>query len=294
MLTTRFAPSPTGHLHLGHALSARFAVDLATALGGRALLRIDDLDQTRARDHYRADLEEDLAWLGLRFDGPVRVESDHFDAYAEALERLRGMGVLYPCICTRKEIQAEIEASGAAPHGADGPLYPGLCRGRQAQQIADHVAAGGPVAWRLDAAAAIDRTGPLTWWDALAGRQSVDVAVFGDVVLGRKDIGSSYHLAVVVDDAATGVSHVTRGADLFDSTAIHRLLIALLDLPVPMWVHHPLVTDPTGRRLAKRDGARSLRQLRSEGWTPGAIWRHPGVPDLGPLIDQAVQSVSGQ
>lgn len=249
---TRFAPSPNGPLHLGHALAAIIAHDLARASGGRFLLRIEDIDGPRARaelaDAYRRDLE----WLGLEWD-EVPAQSTRLARYAAAAERLREMGLLYPCTCTRKEI----EAAGAKP-GSDGLIYPGTCKRRPPDPAR-------PAALRLDSARALALAGPLVWEDALAGPQRVDLAGLGDVVLVRKDLPASYHLAVTLDDATDGVSLVTRGADLFAASHVHRLLQALLGLPVPRWHHHRLLTDAQGEKLAKRRGSPALAARRLAG-----------------------------
>lgn len=252
-VVTRFAPSPTGRLHLGHAFSAIRAHDVARAAGGRFLLRIEDIDGTRSRPEHVAGIERDLHWLGLRWDGPAVFQSQRLDRYEAALAQLRDGGLLYRCYCTR----AEIAASLSAPHGAE-PRYPGTCRALPADATPDR-----PYAWRIDMAAALARTGPLDWQDEVAGR--VALVDPGDVVLARKDAPASYHLAVTVDDAAQGVTDVVRGRDLFDATHVHRVLQALLDLPTPAYHHHPLLTDADGRRLAKRTGAPALEALRLAG-----------------------------
>lgn len=260
-VTTRFAPSPTGRLHLGHAFSAIRAHDYARARGGHFLLRIEDIDATRSRPDHVAAIIDDVTWLGLNWDGDIVFQSRRTDVYAAALGRLRAAGLVYPCFCTRADIAREIAASGSAPHGPDGPTYPGTCRDLRvgAARLARlH-------AWRLDMAKAIALTGPLSWHDETAGEQRADPAAFGDVVLARKDAPSSYHLAVTIDDAAQGVSHVVRGRDLFAATHVHRLLQALLGLPTPRYVHHDLLTDAAGHRLAKRHGAPGLDQLRAAG-----------------------------
>jgi glutamyl-Q tRNA(Asp) synthetase len=259
-IRTRFAPSPTGALHLGHACSAIRAHDLARAAGGRFLLRIEDIDPGRAREAHVAGILADLAWLGLAWDGPVVRQSARLPLYAAALDRLRAAGLVYPCFCTR----AEIAASAAAPHGEGGPLYPGTCRRLDPTTRARRMA-GEPHAWRIDMAAAVARAGPLDWHDATAGTVIAAPLAQGDVVLARKDAPVSYHLAVTVDDAAQGVTDVVRGEDLFAATHVHRLLQALLGLPTPAYHHHPLLRDAHGRRLAKRDGARSLADLRADG-----------------------------
>ena len=283
----RFAPSPTGRLHLGHAFSALLAHDAARAAGGRFLLRIEDLDRGRARDAFAEGIEADLRWLGLRWDGTPLRQSTRGAAYAAALARLRSAGLLYPCVCTRREIAA---ALSAPQEGAEEPVYPGTCRGADPARL---LASGRPIAWRLDLAAAFDALGGPEAARALAleeigagpagetGRVPLDpgrlAARLGDVALGRKDAPASYHLAVVTDDAAQGVTHVTRGEDLFESAMLHRLLQALLDLPAPVWRHHRLIRDEAGRRLAKRDDARALATLRAEGATAEDIRRMVGL-----------------
>ena len=267
---TRFAPSPTGRLHPGHAYSALLAHDRARREGGRFLLRIEDIDTTRARPEWVQGIFEDLSWLGLEWEEPVRFQSAHMADYAAALERLKTMGLLYPCFCTRRDIRAAIAASASAPHGPLGTIYPGTCRELSAKERSARIAAGENYALRLDVVRAVSLIGgaPLEWSDERHGRQRVDVAAFGDVVLARKDIPVSYHLAVTVDDALQGISHVIRGEDLLAATAVHRLLQALLGLPVPVYRHHALLRDDSGRRLAKRDGAETLADLRARGVKP--------------------------
>jgi len=267
---TRFAPSPTGYLHLGHVRSALEGWRAARRGGGRFLLRLEDIDQARCRDEYAAAILEDVAWLGLDWDGPVRRQSEHFDDYRRALDRLDAAGVLYPCFCTRREIQAEIAAAGGAPHGQTGPPYPGTCRRLGAEAVAARRRAGRDYALRLDLARAVALTGPLDWAEE-GRRQKTDPAYLGDVVLARKESPASYHLAVTVDDAIQEVSLVTRGEDLATATHIHRVLQALLGLPTPRYRHHALVTDAAGRRLSKRDGGLTIRSLRQEGMTPAQI-----------------------
>ncbi|HEY0312190.1 MAG TPA: tRNA glutamyl-Q(34) synthetase GluQRS [Allosphingosinicella sp.] len=267
-IVSRFAPSPTGRLHLGHAYSALLAHDYARERGGRFLLRIEDIDPGRTREAFVAGIEEDLAWLGLHWDGDVVRQFQRLPLYAEALERLKAQGLAYPCFCSRSAIAAEIAASAAAPHGPDGPHYPGTCRrrspgGQKARMAESH-------AWRLDVAKAARRAGPLSWFD---GGQEVaaEPEAFGDVVLARKDAPVSYHLAVTVDDAAQGLTDVVRGRDLFPATHVHRLLQSLLALPTPHYHHHPLLTDAEGHRLAKRHGAPTLASLREAGADPEAL-----------------------
>ncbi len=252
MIVTRFAPSPNGALHLGHAWAALVAHDLAGAGGGRFVLRIEDIDGARSRADLAATMIDDLAWLGLRWDGAVVWQSARLASYAAAAERLRAMGLLYPCRCTRAEVAAR-----ATRAGPDGPLYPGTCRGRA---VAPHGAA-----WRLDMARATALAGPLEWDDALAGKQLARPELFGDVVMVRRDAPASYHLAATLDDAADAITLVTRGADLFAASHVHRLLQALLGLPVPRWHHHALVVDGDGAKLAKRRGSPGLATRRRAG-----------------------------
>ncbi|MFM5884194.1 MAG: tRNA glutamyl-Q(34) synthetase GluQRS [Novosphingobium sp.] len=251
-VTTRFAPSPNGPLHLGHAYAALVAHDLARARGGRFLLRIEDIDGARSRADLVPDVLADLEWLGLQWDGPVVFQSQRLASYAAAGERLKALGLLYPCQCTRAAVLA-----AAHEAGPDGPLYPGTCRGRAVDPKG--------AAWRLDMAKAIALAGPLDWTDEIAGLQIARPDRFGDVVLLRKDAPASYHLAATLDDAADGVTLVTRGRDLYQATHVHRLLQALLGLPVPVWHHHDLLVEADGRKLAKRRGSPSLAQRRKAG-----------------------------
>lgn len=270
-IVTRFAPSPTGALHLGHAFSAVVAHDAArsSAGGGVFRLRMDDIDLGRVRPEYVDGILTDLDWLGLRIDGPVVFQSRRMALYGAALEQLKIMGLAYPCFCTRAEIATEIVASVSAPHaGPDGPVYPGTCRGLSETDRERRIGSE-PHCWRLDMAAAVKGAmrghETLNWLDHGAGQRRADPARFGDIVLARKDAGAAYHLASVVDDADMGINLVVRGRDLFDATDVHRLLQALLDLPTPVYAHHPLVLDDTGRRLAKRHDAASLARLRAAG-----------------------------
>jgi len=254
MIVTRFAPSPNGPLHLGHAFSAIQAHDLARVNGGRFLLRIEDIDGARSRPDMAGNFRADLSWLGLEWE-EVPAQSSRVDEYEVAAATLAAMGLLYPCRCTRADI-----AAAATESGPDGPVYPGTCR-------YDLPGVDEAVAWRLDMAAALARTGPLTWEDQLAGEQLAQPQFFGDVVLVRKDAATpaSYHLAATLDDAADGVTLVTRGTDLFAATHIHRLLQELLGLPVPRWHHHALLLDQSGSKLAKRRGSPALSDLRQAG-----------------------------
>jgi glutamyl-Q tRNA(Asp) synthetase len=251
-------------LHLGHAWSAIQAHDFARRAWGKFFLRIEDIDGTRSRPEHVQGIIEDMDWLGLDRDGPVVFQSARLGLYAAALERLKAMGLLYPCFCTR----ADIAASTSAPHGPEGALYPGTCRHVSDAERSARMSE--PHAWRIDMTTAVGRAGPLEWLDEIAGPQVADPLSHGDVVLARKDAPASYHLAVTVDDAAQGVSHVVRGVDLFAATHVHRLLQALLDLPVPQWRHHSLLTDVQGNRLAKRTGAPMLASLR-EAFPDGRV-----------------------
>ncbi len=277
-IVTRFAPSPTGHIHLGSAYSALFAAQCARAAGGRFLLRIEDIDIERCRPEYAAAILEDLAWLGLTWEEPVRRQSEHFEDYRAALARLDAMGVLYPCFCTRSEIAAEIAAAGAAPHGADGPPYPGICRRLDPRERRERVARGDAHALRLDSARAAALCGPLEFHDRERGRRRVQSELLGDVVLERRDTPASYHLAVTVDDHIQGVTLVTRGADLLEATHVHRTLQALLGFAVPDFHHHRLLTDAAGRRFAKRDRAMTLRAMRESGQSAAAVRALAGWP----------------
>src|SRR5688572_13452602 len=269
---TRFAPSPTGPLHLGHAWSSVLAHDFARERDGTSLLRVEDIDPGRARARHVDGIFEDLIWLGLEWDGEIVYQSERLDLYAEALDRLKARGLVYPCFCTRAEIAAEVAASASAPHDEAGTHYPGTCRSLSASDR-ERLAKERPCAWRLDVAASVASLGgeALTWTDAGAGEVVARPGTFGDVVIARKDAPASYHLAVTVDDAAQGISDIVRGRDLFASTHVHRLLQALLDLPVPIYHHHPLIVDTEGRRLAKRDGAPTLADLRASGIDPAEL-----------------------
>ncbi len=273
--TTRFAPSPTGHLHLGHA----FAALTAAAAGERFLLRIEDIDATRCRPGYEAAIFEDLAWLGLAWEEPVLRQCERMPAYAATLSALKARGLVYPCFCTRQEIADEIARAVEAPHGPDGPLYPGTCRRLDAAEASDRMAAGASFALRLDSARAAAEVGPLCFEerghgpDGEHGTIAVNPKAFGDIVLARKDTPSAYHLAVVVDDALPGVGLVTRGNEVFGAAHIQRVLQALLGLPEPAYAHHRLILDENGKKFSKRDQAVTLRALRQCGVTPDEIRR---------------------
>ncbi|MFN3970842.1 MAG: tRNA glutamyl-Q(34) synthetase GluQRS [Gemmobacter sp.] len=284
-VVTRFAPSPTGPLHLGHAYSAMLAHDMARAAGGRFLLRIEDIDPQRSKPEWEARLVDDLRWLGIAWDGQPMRQSDRMPAYGAALDTLWSRGLLYPCTCTRRDIDAALSApqEGAPHHGPDGPVYPGTCRaGPRAagvRPVNAHL--------RLDMAAALrapvsgeglrfTETGP-EHQGGVAPPARDYANLIGDIVLARRDFGTSYHLSVVLDDAAQGITHVVRGEDLFEATAIHVLLQRLLGLQTPSYHHHRLIRDDMGRRLAKRDDARALSKYRAEGATPDDIRRMVGL-----------------
>jgi glutamyl-Q tRNA(Asp) synthetase len=287
-ITTRFAPSPTGYLHIGHAFSALISWRHARAAGGRFLVRMEDIDPVRCRPEFSAAIQEDLTWLGIDWDGPVRVQSEHLNEYAAALESLRARGLLYPCFCSRTDIQRHVIA--AAPHGADGgPLYPGTCR--KPSDAERTTRADQPHALRLDMAHALSEglgSEGMNFEEVSEGTIAADPASFGDVVIARKDTPASYHLCVTHDDALQGVTLVTRGDDLKHATHLHRLIQALMGWPVPIYAHHRLLTDASGRRLAKRDHAMTLRALRKAGMTGEEVRERllsgdpAGVRDLGP------------
>ena len=278
----RFAPSPNGVLHLGHALSAILNHDMAAKAGGRFLLRIEDIDRARCRPEFEAAIFADLAWLGLDWEEPVRRQSEHLGLYAAMLERLKAMGLVYPSFMTRGEIRAavaEAEAKGKRwPRDPDGtPLYPGRERDLSPDEQAARIASGRPYAWRLDMEQAVRRVGPLTWRETGAGPAgetgliAADPASWSDVVLSRSDAPSSYHLSVVVDDAVQGITHVVRGRDLYHATSVHRLLQELLDLPQPVYHHHRLILGPDGRKLSKSNEDTGIGAFRAAGHSPADV-----------------------
>lgn len=277
----RFAPSPNGFLHLGHALSALVNRRMADAAGGRLLLRIEDIDPVRCRPEYETALRADLEWLGIRFDGPPLRQSERIGAHRAALAGLQARGLLYPCFCSRGAIARAVAERPGWPRDPDGaPLYPGTCRGLSPEEREARIARGDPFVLRLDMAAAVREIGTETAWTEIdrdlhaAARQACDPLAWGDVVLGRKETPTSYHLAVVLDDAAEGVTHVVRGADLRASTCVHVVLQALFGLPQPLYHHHGLVLGEDGRKLSKSTGSTALSALRKAGWTPAHVTRH--------------------
>lgn len=269
-VTTRFAPSPTGRLHLGHLWSALQAHDFARQNHGHFILRIEDIDQTRSRPEHVSAIIEDLLWLGLDWEGEIAFQSARTSLYAMALEDLKQQGLAYPCFCTRADIAREIAASASAPHGPDGPIYPGTCRHLPADIVAERLIAE-PHCWRLEVEKAVGETGPLTWIDGDGRAHAARPAIHGDVVLARKDAPVSYHLAVTLDDAEQGITHVVRGRDLLEATHVHRLLQGLLGLPSPVYIHHSLLGTASGERLAKRNGAPAIADLRDAGADPAAL-----------------------
>ena len=282
----RFAPSPNGPLHLGHAYSALLNFDLARKSGGRFLLRIEDIDPTRCRPEFEAAIYEDLAWLGISWETPVRRQSEHFGEYRRALEKLSALGLVYPSFESRAEIArlvAEREAKGAWPRDPDGaPLYPGNAKRLSPEERARRIELGAPYALRLDMEAAVARAGDLAWIeegrgpDGESGRIAARPRAWGDVILARKETPTSYHLSVVVDDALQGATHVVRGEDLFHATSVHRLLQQLLGLPAPVYRHHQLIRDEAGHKLSKSTGSTGLRELRASGAQASDIRRQFG------------------
>ena len=277
-LVTRFAPSPTGELHLGSAYSAWTGWHRAREAGGTFLVRIEDIDIRRCKREYETAMLDDLRWLGFQWDGEVRRQSDHFTDYGRALDRLDARGLVYPCFCSRADIEREIAASANAPHGPDGPLYPGTCRHLSPLQRRERLLAGHEHCLRLDAARAAAEAGPYHFVDETLGRVAGEPTLLGDFVIARKDTPTSYHLSVTVDDHLQGVTLVTRGEDLFAATHVHRLLQALLGFDQPDYWHHALLTNADGERLSKRDGAVAIRALRAHGKTAGEVLAMTGLP----------------
>lgn len=262
---TRFAPSPSGYLHLGHIFAAKEAQRVATGAGGECLLRIEDIDLMRCREEYAGAIVEDLNWLGFKFSGNILLQSTRFSRYEKFIKILKDMGVLYPCFCTRKNIREELDNISSAPHQMVVDQYPGKCRGLSRVEREDKLSRGLPCSWRLDCKKAGKITGCLEWTDLRHGVHTCCPQELGDMILARKDCPVSYHVAVVVDDFEQGITHVTRGEDLLNSTHVHRLLQALWGFDVPVWYHHELVRDCSGKRLAKRSKSTSIRALKESG-----------------------------
>ncbi len=285
----RFAPSPNGHLHLGHAFSVLLNSDLAREAGGRLLLRIEDIDTTRCRPEFEMAIYQDLAWLGIEWEEPVRRQSEHLEEYRAALAKLEAMQLTFPSFESRAEIErlvADRQSHTNWPRDPDGtPIYPGAARLMSQEERVARIASGAPYAIRLDMRRAIEWTGPLNWWEEGAGQLGeggyvgAHPSAWGDVILARKDVPTSYHLSVVVDDAAQGVTHVVRGADLYRSTDVHRVLQELLGLPAPIYGHHKLILNTDGRKLSKSSKATGLRELRAQGLTPRDIRRMVGLAE---------------
>lgn len=276
-ITTRFAPSPSGDLHLGHAYSAKLNYDFTQQHGGTFILRIEDIDHLRCKAEYEQSILDDLTWLGLKWPTPIRRQSEHFTDYQTGLEKLIKMGLLYPCFCTRKDIKKEIDESSRAPHmrpklGPEGILYPGICRGLTTQEQQQKIAAGIPHALRLDMDKALSLVKePLYWTDLKTGEQQADPERLGDVVLARKDFPTSYHLSVVIDDHIQNITHVIRGQDLYYASHFHRLLQHLLGLNTVTYDHHPLLITKDGNRLAKRDKSITIKSIRESGVGPDQL-----------------------
>ncbi len=267
-VVTRFAPSPTGELHLGSAYSAWTGWHRAREAGGTFLVRIEDIDIRRCKREYETAMLADLRWLGFDWDGEVRRQSDHFADYGRALDQLDERGLIYPCFCSRADIEREIAASANAPHGPDGPLYPGTCRHLSVQERRKRMTAGHEHCLRLDAERAAKQAGPYHFVDETLGRVDGQPLLMGDFVIARKDTPTSYHLSVTVDDHLQGVTLVTRGVDVLPSTHVHGLLQKLLGYEAPRYAHHKLLTDAAGRRFAKRDRDMTIRAMRESGMTP--------------------------
>ena len=274
---TRFAPSPTGLLHLGHAFSVLFAWERAGRNPKNFVLRFEDIDIGRCRPEFEAAIIQDLRWLGIDWaDEPVR-QSERMAVYREMLEKLKGQGLLYPCFCTRKDVEREVQAAINAPHGPEGWLYPGTCRALRESDHEERKNTGQPFALRLKMDLALAKAGSLTWVDRMVGEMPANPAMLGDVILARKDVSTSYHLAVTIDDALQEIDLVTRGEDLFQASHLHRLLQELLELPVPRWEHHPLVLDDEGKKFSKRNQAVTLQYLRETGVSPDQVRQQVGL-----------------
>ncbi|HVJ35431.1 MAG TPA: tRNA glutamyl-Q(34) synthetase GluQRS [Terriglobia bacterium] len=288
MIVTRFAPSPTGYLHLGHLHSALIGWLAAREGQGRFLLRIEDIDPARCRPEFEQAIVEDLHWAGIDWADGIRRQSEHLADYRAGLDRLAALGLVYPCFCSRKDIAAAI----AAPHGAEGPLYPGTCRNLPRAVAAERQARGAPYALRFHSRRAAEISGPLTFHDHVQGVIGVDPDLLGDVVLARRDAPASYHLCVTLDDHLQGVTLVTRGVDLLPATHVHRLLQAVLGLAVPHYCHHLLVTNDAGQRLAKRDKALSLRAMREGGMSAAAVRTLAGIDRIYKMLPKLTKPAS--
>jgi len=281
---TRFAPSPTGYLHLGHVFSALFAYEASKILGGELIIRIEDIDKQRSRSHFEKSIFEDLDWIGIKYRKIIRRQSEKMSDYEAAIEELDRLNLIYPCFCTRSEIQSEILRAGYAPHGIDHLVYPGTCRRLSKSEKEKRIKTNKNYAWRLDIRSAAKKIGKLSWHDIRLGNHEVPVGIIGDVVIGRKDVPSSYHLASTLDDHIQRVGLVTRGEDLVESTHIHRILQSLLGLKTPFYFHHPLILDSSGVRLSKRTRAQTIRAMKARGLSPKEVINLFGKKNLLSLL----------
>jgi len=262
---TRFAPSPTGHMHLGHVFSALFSYEVAKKLGGKFILRIEDIDSQRSSKVFEESIYEDLEWLQIKYSTDIRYQADHMDDYKGAIKELQKLGMVYPCFCSRSDIKAEIMRAGNAPHEEEASIYPGTCRRLSKEERIEKIATGTSFAWRLNIRAAAKKLGNLVWRDLRLGKHTVPVGTMGDVVLARKDVPTSYHLSATLDDHIQRIGLVTRGEDLVSATHVHKIIQSLLELKSPIYLHHPLILDSKGVRLSKRTRAQTVKSLKTSG-----------------------------
>jgi glutamyl-Q tRNA(Asp) synthetase len=262
---TRFAPSPTGHMHLGHVFSALFSYEAAKKLGGKFILRIEDIDSQRSSKVFEESIYEDLEWLQIKYSTDIRYQADHMDDYKGAIKELRKLDMVYPCFCSRSDIKAEIMRAGNAPHEEETSIYPGTCRRLSKEERIKKIAIGTSFAWRLNIRAAAKKLGNLVWRDLRLGKHTVPVGTMGDVVLARKDVPTSYHLSATLDDHIQRIGLVTRGEDLVSATHVHKIIQSLLELKSPIYLHHPLILDSKGVRLSKRTRAQTVKSLKTSG-----------------------------
>ena len=262
---TRFAPSPTGHMHLGHVFSALFSYEAAKKLGGKFILRIEDIDSQRSSKVFEESIYEDLEWLQIKYSTGIRYQADHMDDYKGAIKELQKLDMVYPCFCSRSDIKAEIMRAGNAPHEEETSIYPGTCRRLSKEERIKKIAIGTSFAWRLNIRAAAKKLGNLVWRDLRLGKHTVPVGTMGDVVLARKDVPTSYHLSATLDDHIQRIGLVTRGEDLVSATHVHKIIQSLLELKSPIYLHHPLILDSKGVRLSKRTRAQTIKSLKTSG-----------------------------
>ena len=262
---TRFAPSPTGHMHLGHVFSALFSYEAAKKLGGKFILRIEDIDSQRSSKVFEESIYEDLEWLQIKYSTDIRYQADHMDDYKGAIKELQKLNMVYPCFCSRSDIKAEIMRAGNAPHEEETSIYPGTCRRLSKEERIEKIATGISFAWRLNIRAAAKKLGNLVWRDLRLGKHTVPVGTMGDVVLARKDVPTSYHLSATLDDHIQRIGLVTRGEDLVSATHVHKIIQSLLELKSPIYLHHPLILDSKGVRLSKRTRAQTIKSLKTSG-----------------------------